>query len=147
MTIIIRPIEPQELPELFAVEQASHEFPWTEGILKDCLAVGYPSWAILEEDRLVGYGMMSLAVGECHILNVCVIPDARRKGYARQLMQTMLAAAKAAGAEVAFLEVRVSNQAALNLYRQLGFNEIGIRKNYYPDANGREDAVMLGYQF
>jgi len=148
MNIEIRPLVFVDLPQVLLVEQASHPFPWTEGILHDCLKVGYPSWVLVENGTIVGYAMMSLAVDECHILNLCVKPAARRRGYARRLMETLLANGKQKGAQVAFLEVRASNRAALTLYRQLGFNEMGIRKDYYPAANGkREDAIMLGYQF
>lgn len=148
MNVEIRPLVSTDIDEVLAVEQASHPFPWTEGILNDCLKVGYPSWVVVENGATVGYAMMSLAVGECHILNLCVLPTVRRKGYGKRLMETLLSYAKARGADIAFLEVRASNIPALNLYRQLGFNEMGIRKNYYPAANDkREDAIMLGFQF
>lgn len=148
MSTEIRPLVAADLSAVLTVEQTCHPFPWSEAILNDCLKAGYPGWVICENGKIVGYGMISLAVGECHILNICVMPQFRRKGYARQLMTTILVYAKQQGAEIAFLEVRVSNTAALNLYRQLGFNEIGVRKDYYPAANGkREDGIMFGYQF
>jgi ribosomal-protein-alanine N-acetyltransferase len=146
MKLLIRPLTVDDLTEVLAIEQACNQFPWTAGILNDCLKARYPSWVIIENNQLVGYAMMSYAAAECHILNICVLPYARRRGYAKELMGAMLNYAKELSAEMVFLEVRKSNIAALNLYHQLGFNEIGVRKAYYPAVNNnREDAIMLGY--
>lgn len=148
MNILIRSLTAEDLPEVFVVEQICQLFPWTLTILKDCLAAGYSGWVAVEQNQIVGYTMMSFSTGECHVLNICVLPAARRKGYAKLLMQALLAESQKLNADIVFLEVRASNHAALKLYNQFGFNEIGIRKGYYPALNkGREDAVILGYQF
>ncbi len=125
------------------MELLCYEHPWTEGIFKDCLRVGYCSWVYMLDQRLIGYGIMSVAAGEAHILNLCIHPEHQGKGLARYLLQRLLTLAREHGADTAFLEARSSNRIALGLYESIGFNEIGIRCGYYPAKKGREDAVLL----
>jgi len=136
----------EDLDSVMAVEQAAYEHPWTHGIFQDCLTAGYCCWLSLEGEAIAGYGVMSVAVQEAHILNLCVHPQRQRQGLGRWMLGRLLTLAKEHQAETAFLEVRVSNRGALNLYRSLGFNEIGVRKNYYPAGRGREDALMLALE-
>ena len=91
---------------------------------------------------MVGHGVLSVAVGEAHILNVCVHPDWQGRGFGRRILERMLRLAREHEADTAFLEVRVSNTVAQRLYESAGFNEIGLRRGYYPSDNGREDAVV-----
>lgn len=135
-----------DLPDILRIEQAGQPFPWTEGIFKDCLTVGYHCF-VLEIDNITsGFAIMSIQGEECHILNIGILQNKRRQGFGLQLMQYLLELAKTQHADMIFLEVRASNQAALHLYRQLGFNEIGLRKDYYQATNGREDAILFGLQ-
>jgi ribosomal-protein-alanine N-acetyltransferase len=92
---------------------------------------------------VTAYGIMSVAAGEAHLLNLCVHPNAQRLGYGRKLLGALMARAAEAGADKIFLEVRPSNQVALRLYASVGFEHIGIRPAYYQAENGREDAVIL----
>ncbi len=132
-----------DLEQVLAIERAGHPYPWSEGIFRDCLRVGYLCrlWSVGNAIRV--YGIMSVAVGEAHIFNVCVHPDHRRQGWGRQMMRALLEDARRRGAHTAFLEVRPSNQAAIQLYRGLGFNEVGMRPDYYPAPEGREDALVM----
>ena len=132
-----------DLPAILDVEQRSYEFPWSEEIFRDCLRFGYSSWVIEIDQQLIGYGVMSLAVQECHILNVCVDPDYQGQGIGRRLLEQLLTIARSRKADTAFLEVRLTNVQALSLYLSEGFNEIGTRSSYYPTLFGREDAVIL----
>lgn len=132
-----------DLPAILDVEQRSYEFPWSEEIFRDCLRFGYSSWVIEIDQQLIGYGVMSLAVQECHILNVCVDPDYQGQGIGRRLLEQLLTIARSRKADTAFLEVRPTNVQALSLYLSEGFNEIGTRSSYYPTLFGREDAVIL----
>ena len=132
-----------DLPVVLDIEQRSYEFPWTEGIFHDCLRFGYSSWVIEIDRRIIGYGVMSLAVQECHILNLCVEPEFRGSGIGRRLLEQLFTIARARKADTAFLEVRPTNTQALSLYFSEGFNEIGTRRNYYPALIGREDAIIL----
>lgn len=140
---LIRPMEQYDVPAVLALERSVYEFPWTEGIFKDCLRVGYHSFVIEHDEKIVGYVLMNTVVGEAHVLNLCVAPDCRRQGIARSLLNYIIDLAVALKSVSLFLEVRESNVAALALYQSSGFDEIGIRRNYYPAPVGREDAIML----
>lgn len=138
-----RPMRKEDLEEVQAIEELSYDFPWTLGIFCDCMRVGYCCWVVTLDNRVIGYGVMSVAVDECHLLNVCVHPKWRRYGLGKKMVRRLLNLGKQHGAETAFLEARVSNQAALRLYEQLGFVEVGRRRDYYPAKQGREDALVL----
>lgn len=139
----LRPMETADLTTVTAVEQATYEFPWTRGIFRDCLRVGYPCFVYQSRTGLAGHGVMSLGAGECHLLNICIHPDYQGRGLGRELIEFLLKVACGRRARVAMLEVRVSNVGAYRLYSRLGFNEIGMRKDYYPALHGREDAIIL----
>ncbi|MHB8252578.1 MAG: ribosomal protein S18-alanine N-acetyltransferase [Acidiferrobacter sp.] len=133
----------EDLPFVMQVERLAYEFPWTDGIFRDCLRVGYCCRVLEDKGRFVGHGVMAVTAGECHLLNVCIHPHYQRRGLGRQLLIHLLDVARKGHAKVALLEVRRSNEAAYALYSELGFNEIGLRKNYYPGRRGREDALVL----
>ncbi len=139
----LRPMREGDLKQVLAVEQAAYPFPWTRGIFEDCLRVGYSCWVLEEGAQIVGYGVMTVAAGESHILNVCVRPERQREGHGLRLLDHLVALSRRHHADTALLEVRPSNRAALALYRKAGFNEVGVRRGYYPGANGREDALIL----
>ena len=126
------------------IESSVYEFPWTEGIFHDCMNAGYTFLVYENNHELFGYGIMSFADGECHILNLCIQPDYQGIGWGKSLLNNLLNSARKKKSRVAFLEVRVSNDRAFALYHRLGFNEIATRKNYYPAAGGkREHALVL----
>jgi ribosomal-protein-alanine N-acetyltransferase len=140
---VVRPMRQSDLSAVMEIERASYEFPWTEAIFRDCLRAGYHCRLYDSVDGVLGYGVMSLGAGECHLLNICVHPRYRSRRLATGLIESLLQTAIRRRAAVALLEVRVSNHAAYRLYTRLGFNEIGLRKNYYPARRGREDALVL----
>jgi ribosomal-protein-alanine N-acetyltransferase len=143
----IRPMQARDLPHVTAIEQAVYPFPWTLGIFQDCLRVGYCCWLVELEQKVIGYGVMSVVVDESHILNLCIHPDWQRKGLGRKLILRLLMIARQHGAETVFLEVRESNRTALALYEKLGFVQIGRRRDYYPaPADGREDALVMSLE-
>lgn len=140
----LRPMREEDLSQVIAIEEAVYPFPWTLGIFQDCLRVGYCCWVVTLADRVLGYGVLSVVLDECHILNLCIHPDQQRRGLGARLIQRLLNTAREHGAETAFLEVRVSNLAAFKLYEGLGFEEIGRRKDYYPALQDkREDALVM----
>ncbi len=143
-TVSFRPMIESDLEEVLVIEDQVYNFPWSRKIFLDCLRVGYCSW-VLESgyDHIDAYGIMSVAVGECHILNLCVHPRSQRKGYGNGLLFHLLDVARKHNANIAFLEVRPSNQAARHLYLDAGFNDVGMRRNYYPAKDGREDAIIM----
>jgi len=136
-----------DVPTVLRNERRAYTHPWTEGIFVDCVKSGYECWLFVLEGRNVGHGILSVAAGESHLLNVCINPDVQGRGYGRILVDFILDRARQAGATCVFLEVRPSNVVACRLYEELGFNEVGVRKNYYPAFVGREDALVLAKEF
>ena len=139
----LRPMHEFDIPVIAAIEKAAYQFPWSEGIFRDCLRVGYVCRVLDVGGDLGGYGIMSVGAGEAHILNVCIREQFRSRGFARKVMVYLLERARSAGMSEAFLEVRPSNVAAARLYHSLGFEQVGIRRGYYQASVGREDAAVL----
>jgi ribosomal-protein-alanine N-acetyltransferase len=141
------PMHPAHLPQVLEIETRAYPFPWTDGILKDCLKAGYSAWVVTNTlGEVLAYSFMSMAVGEAHILNICVDPNQQRQGLGLFLMQHLTTLARAANCTIVLLEVRKSNKGAFKLYDSLGFERLGVRKNYYPSHDGREDAIVLGLE-
>jgi len=132
-----------DLGTVMDIESHVYDFPWTQGIFRDCLRVGYCCWCYENDGLIQGYGVMSVAAGESHILNITVRPESQRQGIGGKLMKHFLQLARRHDADTVMLEVRPSNKLAISLYEKLGFNEIGVRRNYYPADEGREDALIL----
>ncbi len=149
--IIIREMRQADVESVMAIETVVCEFPWTYGIYSDCIKVGYSCWVLEDEGghepEIVGYGLFSMAANEAHILQLCIKPDRQRQGLGRRMMKHLLETAKNSGASSVYLEVRLSNHGAFDLYQSLGFTVIGHRKDYYPATNGREDAIVLELSF
>lgn len=143
----IRPMREADLDEVIAIEEAVYPFPWTRGIFYDCLLVGYSCWVYQQQQDVVGYVVMSVAAGEAHILTLAVHPDNQGQGIAKNILDHVLETSREKGAGTIYLEVRPSNTRAIDIYQKAGFNEIGIRKGYYPDKNGREDALVMALTF
>jgi ribosomal-protein-alanine N-acetyltransferase len=139
----LRPMRSADLTAVMAIEERAYEFPWSCGVFEDCLRVGYCCWICEDEWHLYGYGVMSVGAAECHILNLCIAPASQGQGLGRHLMDHLLHLGRRHDADTAFLEVRPSNQAAIQLYLSMGFNEVGMRRAYYPARKGREDALIL----
>ena len=139
----IRPLASADLDAVMDIECRAYDFPWTRGIFRDCLRVGYCCWCYENDGLIQGYGVMSVAAGESHILNLTVRPESQRQGIGRKLMRHFLHLARRHDADTVMLEVRPSNVSAISLYEKMGFNEIGVRRNYYPADEGREDALLL----
>ena len=142
----IRPMRQTDVEAVAAIEKRAYVFPWSPGIFRDCLRAGYGCWVLERDGVLIGYGILSVAAGEAHILNVCVAPRAQGQGHGLRLMRRLLDLARWHQAERVFLEVRPSNPRAIKLYDQMGFNEIGRRPNYYPARDGREDAIVMAIE-
>lgn len=141
--VLLRPMREVDIPAVMVVETAAYPHPWTEGIFRDCLRVGYCCWVAVERREVIGHGVMSVAAGECHVLNVCVHPDWQGLQLGRKILRRLLATGRSQNADTAFLEVRVSNRTAIGLYESEGFCEVGLRRGYYPSDHGREDAVIM----
>ncbi len=137
-----RPMTIPDVPLVAAVEQASYQFPWSEGVFRDCVRVGYLCRVVEFRGEVAGHGIMSFGAGEAHILNVCIRRDLRGYGVGRQIMNYLLDRAREEYMQDVFLEVRPSNTVAMSLYESMGFERIGVRKGYYQAVGGREDALV-----
>ena len=140
---VLRPMTLCDIPSVQKLERRAYQFPWGAKVFLDCLLAQYQCWVAELGTRIVGYGIMSTAAEESHVLNLCVDPNFHKKGYGSQIVRFLSDTAAALYMRRMLLEVRPSNQAALALYLATGFKQIGIRKNYYPTVNGREDALVL----
>ena len=145
---MIRPMQATDLPEVYANECVAYANQgWTQTILEDCLHAGYAAWVLEDaEQGVIGHAIQMLVADEAQILNVCVHPVWQGRGLGRLLLQHLIEQARTAQLASLFLEVRESNTAAQALYRSAGFEQIGLRRGYYPgfgDENKREDARVL----
>lgn len=132
-----------DLDAVIAIEEKVYPYPWTRGIFYDCLHIGYLCRVLEKNGKIVAYSIMSVAVAESHLLTLVVAIDEQRKGYGKKMLTEMIQQAVIDTANTMYLEVRTSNKAAIQLYYQRGFNELGVRNNYYPAEHGREDALMM----
>lgn len=143
----LRPMREADLDEIMRIEEAAYPFPWTRGIFRDCMRAGYPMWVQERDAAIIGYGVLSIAADEAHVLNLCTAPGHEGHGLAQRMLQALLQIARAGGAQRVYLEVRPSNPRAITLYDRSGFNEIGRRPRYYPAVgNGREDAIVMAME-
>ena len=138
-----RNMHKDDLTRVMEIENRAYPYPWTLGIFSDCLRVGYYCFVAESEQSVIGYGVISMAAGECHILNLCIDSECQGCGFGRELLDYLMAVAKENNVQDVFLEVRPSNKSAVQLYESIGFAEVGVRKDYYPAKKGREDAVIF----
>lgn len=141
--VAVRAMVRGDLDTVSEIETASYPFPWTRGIFQDCLRVGYCCHVLEVASEVAGYGIVSSALEEAHLLNLCIRGDRRRNGLAGLLLEHLIREAQFAASTRLFLEVRPSNKAAVGLYKRHGFRAIGRRPGYYPAQEGREDAMVM----
>ncbi len=139
----IRTMHYSDLKQVIAVEKKAYPHPWTLGIFRDCLRIGYNAWVMTLDRVVIGYGIVMLSPGEAHLLNVCVDPEYQGKGLGRYLLRYLIEKSNKTDVDMVMLEVRRSNEQAQQLYQSEGFHELGVRKAYYPAEEGREDAIIL----
>jgi len=134
-----------DLTEVMAVERQAYPMPWTHGNFVDSLAAGYPA-EVLRGPRaeLLGYWVAMPGVDEMHLLNITVAPAWQGRGLAIVMLDRLVAECRRRGLTQLWLEVRISNERAREVYRRYGMAEVGKRRAYYPVAQGpREDAILM----
>lgn len=137
------PMNASDLDEVLAIEYRVCDFPWGRGNFTDSLASGYSCWVCRIDGELVGYFVLMLAVDDAHLLTISVAEKRQRMGFGARLLRHAMDVAQQCNATSMLLEVRPSNENALMMYRHFGFQQIGVRRGYYPAAVGREDALVL----
>lgn len=141
-----RPMCLADVDRIAVLEQAIYPYPWTWNNFADSLAAGYSCWVYEYAGATIGYAVLMITAGEGHLLNLSVACEYQGQGWGRRLLGHVLSLAREHGPLNLFLEVRPSNLVARHLYESSGFNEIGIRRAYYPADNGREDAIVMALQ-
>jgi [ribosomal protein S18]-alanine N-acetyltransferase len=142
--ILIRPARAADLPRVLEVERAAYSSPWSGAAFESLLprdGQGVYFRVGLLEGRVVGHGILWMVEDEAELANLAVEPGSRRRGVARRLLDHLLDEAVRSGVGRVFLEVRVSNEGAQDLYLSRGFELVGHRRNYY--RNPLEDAQIL----
>ena len=143
MILEIRQAKLYDVPAMARIERDSFEAPWSaDEITRDVTAGGnvYVAVALADEER-AGYAEIRVIAGEGQIYNIAIAPEFRREGIGEALLRHLIDKADADGCKLVTLEVRSGNEAAMELYKKLGFREVGRRKGYY--AKGGEDAVLM----
>jgi [ribosomal protein S18]-alanine N-acetyltransferase len=145
MAVIIREMRSEDLDSVTEIaQQVTFDTPWSRKIFEDCLTVGYSCW-ILEEDEkeVLGFGLLSAALEEAHILNLCVKEGRQEQGLGTQMLAHLVSVAKDKTVKQIYLEVSVDNQKAIKLYEKWGFGLVGVRHGYYHAKDGAHDAWVM----
>ena len=140
----LEPMTAARLDAVMAIEQRAYSHPWSRGNFLDTLSAGHLAQCLLADDTLIGYFVAMPGYQEVHLLNIPVAPDYQRQGWALLMLDALALWARGHQAEWVWLEVRLSNARAQQVYLRRGFARVGLRKRYYPAAHGeREDAVVM----
>lgn len=142
----LRDMRAADLDEVLAIEQQAHAHPWTLGMFRDALDYGYLCKVLLSGERIIGYAVLMPALDEVHLLDISIAPDCQQQGIGTKLLNIIKELCVNGKYERIILEVRSSNLAAKALYRKAGFTQIGLRRDYYPANDGREDALVMEYK-
>ena len=136
-------LEEKDIDKVLDIEEESNPVPWTIKNFKDCIEKGYYSLVLKEDNKVIGFAILSVSTEESHLLNIGLTSLKRGRGLGRELLEKMIMAAEVMGSKKIFLEVRISNVIAIDLYKASGFKEVGLRKKYYRLKEGREDAILM----
>ena len=142
-SLVIRPLEIDDIFAVCAIENKVNFSPWSEAMFTDGLRVGYYAWVVLVAEKVVGFAVFSFVIDECQIMNFAIAPAFQHHGLGGQLLQHALQELRHLGARFCYLDVRRSNVNAQGLYKKFGFHQVGCRKRYYPTETSYEDALVM----
>ena len=141
------PMTESRLGEVVAIERRAYAHPWTRGNFSDSLRSGYQAQLLCaDDDAIMGYFVAMQGVDEVHLLNITVDPQFQGQGWGRVMLDALALWSRAQRAQWLWLEVRISNLRAQQVYLRYGYRRVGERKNYYPAVQGREDAIVMSYK-
>ncbi|MFK3660757.1 ribosomal protein S18-alanine N-acetyltransferase [Scandinavium sp. NPDC088450] len=132
-----------DLPRAWQIEQRAHAFPWSEQTLASNQGERYLNLQLTVDGEMAAFAITQIVLDEATLFNIAVDPAFQRRGLGRELLEQVIDEVEKRGVVTLWLEVRASNVAAIALYESLGFNEATVRRNYYPTAEGREDAIIM----
>ena len=142
MTAAIRPASLDDVEAILEIENKTNQIPWTKAQFISSMEVGHYSMVLQEDKEILGFAIYSPIIPESHLLNIAIHPVHQGKGLGDKLLQQVIFQNKTIGVKVISLEVRVSNLAAINLYKKRGFYKDAIRQNYY-SGPPQEDALLM----
>lgn len=142
-SFVFRSMKEEDIDQIIEIEHASFTLPWSrEAFYNEMHLNKFAVYIVIEvEEKIIGYCGAWIVIDEAHITNVAILPEYRGRKLGEALMEKMMSVARDMGARSMTLEVRVTNHIAQSLYRKLGFQDGGIRKNYYSD--NQEDALIM----
>jgi ribosomal-protein-alanine N-acetyltransferase len=141
--MILRDMTEADLDAVLGIEREVHTHPWTRGNFSDALHSKYQCKVYEFEQGMLGYAVLMWAVDEAELLDIAIAAKHQRHGWGHKLLEEMMVLARRNAMRRVVLEVRASNAAAIGLYKSMGFTDIGLRRDYYPAENGREDAILM----
>lgn len=142
-SVSLQPVQAGAHSEAFLIQTRCHLFPWSESVFIDCLSPPYFAYQLQYDSQVVGYYVGLNVAGEATLMDIGLSPTSRGKGFGNALMVHFLEQCRQRDCDVVWLEVRLSNEPAINLYEKYGFIRVEIRKNYYKTENGNEDALIM----
>ncbi|MEH7120112.1 ribosomal protein S18-alanine N-acetyltransferase [Neobacillus vireti] len=142
-SFVFRYMREEDIDQVLEVEHASFTTPWSrEAFYNEIHNNKFAVYLVLEEDdKIIGYCGTWIVIDEAHVTNIAILPEFRGKNLGEALLAKLMSTAREMGARTMTLEVRVTNHVAQSLYRKFGFQNGGIRKNYYSD--NQEDALIM----
>ncbi len=132
-----------DLTKAWHIEKRAHAFPWSEQTLASNQGERYCNYQLSVDGEMAAFAITQVVLDEATLFNIAVDPAYQRRGLGRALLEHVIDEVEKLGVVTLWLEVRASNVAAIALYESVGFNEATIRRNYYPTADGREDAIIM----
>lgn len=139
---IVRPMTREDIPAAARLEKLCFSDAWSERLIAESMENGLDTWFAAEEDgKIQGYCVLRILAGEGEIQRIAVVPECRKQGIGRKLMEQMVSAARGQNVSEMTLEVRSTNQAAISLYESWGFQKEAVRKDYYHDPV--EDGIIM----
>ena len=139
----LRDMSAADLEQVLPIEKNVHAYPWTRGNFQDAMSSHYLCQVYEAGGEILGYAVLMPAVDEAQLLIIGIAGGHQRQGLGSKLLGEIMNAARCLNLQRMILEVRPSNLAALGLYRKAGFSELALRRDYYPSAEGREDAIVM----
>ena len=134
----------EDLAEVVKIENRCHLTPWTNKNFIDSYHAKNLFKVLKNENDIIGYYIALFALDECELLNITITSELQKKGFGELMLKDLFSECREVNIVNIFLEVRKSNLLAIRLYKKNGFNEIGIRNNYYQNKDGKEDAILMG---
>ena len=134
----------EDLAEVVNIENRCHLTPWTSKNFIDSYGAKNLFKVLKNENDIIGYYIALFALDECELLNITVTSEQQKNGFGELMLKDLFSECRKANIVNIFLEVRRSNLLAIRLYKKIGFNEVGIRNNYYQNKDGKEDAILMG---